>query len=100
MNAKIMILVSLIILLISSCAYNEGIIQKDNIAYLKLIGNLNEISLQIDDGNINQLIEISDNTIFEVQPGTHIITIRRNSEIIVKRKLYFDNQITKEVNVK
>ena len=100
MNTKIMILVSLIVLLISSCAYNEGIIQKDNTAYLKLTGNINNISMQIDDGKINQLTKISDNTIFEIQPGTHIITIRRNSEIIVKRKLYFDNQITKEVNLK
>ena len=100
MNTKIMILVSLIVLLISSCAYNEGIIQKDNTAYLKLTGNTDNISMQIDDGEINQLIEISDNTIYEIQPGTHIITVRRNSEIIVKRKLYFDNQITTEVNVK
>jgi len=100
MKSKLILLVGLLILLISSCAYNDGIIQKDNIAYLKLTGNLNEISLQIDDGSINQLIDISEDTIYEIKLGIHIITVRRNSEIIVKRKLYFDNQITKEVVVK
>lgn len=100
MKIKLSILLSLIILISCSCAYNEGVIQKDNIAYLKLTGNLNEISLQIDDGKEIQLIDNLDNTVYEIQPGVHVITIRRNTEIIVQRKLYFDNQITKEVNVK
>lgn len=90
----------LVFFLLTNCAYNEGVIQKDNTAYLKLTGNTENISLQIDDGKEIQLTEILDNTVYEIEPGTHVITIRRYSEIIVQRKLYFDNQITKEVKVK
>lgn len=100
MKYKSIMFLGLIILLIGGCTYNSGVIQKDNVAYLKIAGNLNGISLQVDDGNINQLIDASEDTVYEISPGVHIITIRRNSEIVVKRKLYFDNQITKEVMVK
>jgi hypothetical protein len=90
----------LVLFLLTNCAYNEGVIQKDNTSYLKLTGDTKNISLQIDDGKEIQLTEILDNTVYEIEPGTHVITVRRNSEIIVQRKLYFDNQITKEVKVK
>lgn len=100
MKSAIKIFIILIFCFLNNCAYNEGVIQKDNTSYLKLTGNTENISLQIDDGKEIQLSEILDNTVYEIDPGTHIITIRRNSEIIVQRKLYFDNQITKEVKVK
>ena len=55
---NIPILISIIAWLISACTYNEGVIQKDNIAYHKIKGDLcnNNISLQIDDDKINKLI--------------------------------------------
>ena len=89
-----------LIVFLSSCAYNSGVIQKDNISYLKLVGKLQNISLQIDDGAITQLNEISIDTVYEIKPGVHIIKVRRDSKLVIERKLYFGNQITREVKVK
>jgi hypothetical protein len=82
-----------------SCSYNQGVVQKDEIAFLKLTGNVENISIQIDNGEILPIIS-KDNTVYEIKPGVHIIRVRRDSEIIVERKLFFDNQVTREVNVK
>ncbi|MDP8269151.1 MAG: hypothetical protein P9L97_10515 [Candidatus Tenebribacter davisii] len=92
--------VILVFSLLTGCAYNAGIIQKEDISYIKLTGNLVEISLQIDDNEIIPLIEPTDNTVYEIDPGLHLIRVYRNGEMIVKRNLFFDGNITKEVNVK
>lgn len=100
MNMKIVVLLSIVVIIISGCSYNEGVIQKDDVAYLKLTGNLYNITLQIGDEAITEILDSSKNSIYEIKPGTHTITVRRDSQIIVKRKIYFDNQIIREVNIK
>jgi len=100
MRLKYIISIILLAIMFSGCAYNDGIVQKDNIAYLKLTGNIANISLQIDDNEIIPLIELDEDTIFEIEPGVHIVKVLRNNQIIVNRELFFDNNITKEVNVK
>lgn len=100
MKLYLKILVTLSSIILFSCAYNQGVIQKDDVSYLKLTGNLNNITLQIDDGEIIKLKDFNDKTVYEIKPGVHIITIRRDNKVIVERKLYFNNQTTREVNVK
>ncbi|MFC1887178.1 hypothetical protein ACFLYK_00040 [Candidatus Cloacimonadota bacterium] len=83
------------------CAAQQGIIQKEDISYLQLVGDLNNITFQIDDGVLTAVdSEIEDVVLYEVKPGIHVITVFRNNEMIVKRELFFDNQIIKEVSVK
>jgi len=100
MRLKSIFYVILLFGILSGCAYNEGVVQKDNIAYLKLTGNIANISLQIDEEEIIPLIELDENTVFEIKPGMHIVKVLRDNKIIVNRELFFGNQITKEVNVK
>jgi len=100
MKLKSIFYTILLLGILSGCAYNEGIVQKEDTAYLKLTGNTANISLQIDDDRIIPLIELDENTVFEIKPGMHIVKVFRNNKIVVNRELFFSNQITKEVNVK
>ena len=100
MKSYFKILVTLFCIILFGCAYNQGVIQKDDVSYLKLTGNLNKISLQIDEDAIIELTNFNNKTVYEIKPGVHIVTIRRDNKVIVERKLYFNNQTTREVNVK
>lgn len=100
MRLKYLFSIIILAIMFSGCAYNEGIVQKDNIAYLKLTGNIANISLQIDNNEITPLVELDEDTIFEIKPGVHIVKVLRDNKIIVNRELFFDNNVTKEVNVK
>ena len=100
MRLKYLFSIIILAIMFSGCAYNEGIVQKKNIAYLKLTGNIANISLQIDNNEIIPLVELDEDTIFEIKPGVHIVKVLRDNKIIVNRELFFDNNVTKEVNVK
>jgi len=99
---KVIIAVSIIslILLVSGCAMNEGIIQTDEFAYLKLIGNLENVTLQINEDPIVTVDPEREDVVYQVIPGTHLVTIYKENKVIIQRKMYFDNKITKEINVK
>ncbi len=88
------------LLLLSGCAYNQGVVQHEETAFLKLIGNLENASLQIDDNQVIVIEKPDKDIVYQIKPGTHIITVYKNGEIVVKRELYFDDQITREVTVK
>jgi hypothetical protein len=91
-----------IVLLLAGCAFNydRGTVQHEEAAFLKLTGNLENAYLAIDD-NAPVMIEESDTElVYQIKPGTHIITVTRNGAVVVKRELYFDDQVTREVAVK
>jgi len=90
----------LLLLFIAGCATNRGAVQHEDAAYLKLTGNLENTFLAIDDNAPVQIEEPDKNFVYQLKPGIHIITVTRNGEVLVKRELYFDDQITREVAVK
>lgn len=91
-----------IILLLTGCAFNydRGAVQHEETAYLKLTGNLENAYLAIDDNAPVMIEEPDKNIVYQIEPGTHIITVTRNGAVVVKRELYFDDQITREVEVR
>lgn len=94
-------LVLFVFLFIISCAYKEGVVQKADRSYLKFVGNLKNITVQIDDMqpfSINDSSS-SNNKSYQVKSGKHTIIVSRNSQIIVKRLLFLDNGVTKEVQI-
>ena len=98
---KLIILLTLMFTLLAfGCASNAGVVQKDETSYLKLTGNTHNLTIQIDEGPVTSIVIHNDNTLFEIKPGTHTITIRRDSVVISQRKIFFDDQVTREVNVK
>ncbi len=98
---KKVILVLFLLVFILSCGLKEGVIQKSDKSYLKFVGNLKNITVQIDD---MQPLTINDssssnNRAYQVKPGKHTITVSRDGQIIVKRLLFLDNGVTKEVQI-
>ena len=101
MKSKILrYLFSILLIVLSGCTINQEITQKDNIAYLRLLGNTSGISIQIDSGDFKSNEEMESNGIFSLSPGTHSVKIMRDGKVVLHRKLYFANQIIKEVIVK
>ncbi|MCF7919003.1 MAG: hypothetical protein K9N06_03695 [Candidatus Cloacimonetes bacterium] len=93
-------LISLILIITGCTTVNTTIIQKDEAAFLKLTGNLENVTMQIDDGSLVQVDPEKPDVVYQIKPGTHIVTIFRAGEIVVQRELYFDDKITREIDLR
>jgi len=101
MKKLILGIVIVLLMFLAGCAANQqGVVQYEEAAYLKLTGNLENAYLAIDDNPPVLIEEPQDNFVYQLTPGTHIITVTRDGKLLVKRELYFDDQITREVEVK
>jgi len=92
----------LLLIFLAGCAATtqQGVIQHEEAAYLKLTGNLENAYLAIDDNPPVLIEEPLEDFVYQLTPGTHIITVTRDGKLLMKRELYFDDQITREVEVK
>jgi len=98
-------------LLIASCGYKEGVIQKSDRSFLKFTGNIGNASVHIDGGEpfvlkkyvINPQGEkekvYHDNKLYQVTTGKHTVKVYRGNNLIVKRILILDNNVIKEVYI-
>jgi hypothetical protein len=98
-----------LLLIIASCGYKEGIIQPSDKSYLKFSGNVENVSVQIDNGEpfvLKSYITQSggqerkirpDKKLYQVSPGRHTIKIFRDGILIVDRILILDNNVIKEI---
>lgn len=96
--SRTLAIIFLVVLSLSACAYNEGVIQPAEQSFLKFTGNPEGASVQIDQSQPFELNDVS-GKIYKVQPGKHIIKIFRNGNLLVDRVLILDNETTKEVDV-
>ena len=99
---KKVVLLFLGILILQSCGYQEGVVQKEEKSYIKFTGNLANISVQIDD--TNQFVlhsdtqsNTGDNKLYQISPGKHSIKAYRDGSLVVSRIIFLDNQATAEV---
>jgi len=89
-----------------ACGYQEGVIQKADMSYLKFIGNLPNAVVQIDEMPPFEL-KISPNstnpqnlnTLYQVSPGRHHIVVTRGGNLLVDRVVLLDNHATMEVQI-
>lgn len=102
---KKVILFFLGMLFIYACGYQEGIVQKAEKSFIRFSGNLENVTIQIDDMTPFTLKSIADsekNTtddkkLYQVSPGRHSVKVYRGGNIIVNRILFIDNHATTEV---
>ncbi len=106
---KKILLICLLILLLASCGYKEGIIQKAEQSYLKFTGNWQAALVQIDDikpfklrgieGSSEAGAEVSapEGKLYQISPGRHDIKIYKSGNVVVNRILLLENQATTEV---
>jgi len=99
---KKIILLLLGILILHACGYQEGIVQKGEKSFIKFAGNLENISVQLDD--MKQFVFKSgsesgtdDNKLYQVSPGKHVLKVYRDGNLIINRILFLDDQATAEV---
>jgi hypothetical protein len=95
---KFSIPIILVSLFIISCGgYNTGIVQKTEKGFFKFVGNINSVTVAIDDGEGLSLDPKTE--VYQVKPGKHSIKIYRNNQLILDRVVIVDNQTTMEIQI-
>lgn len=112
---RISILISLSVLLsffLTGCGYHEGVIQSDSKSYLWFTGNINNAVVYIDDNApfslktvtyideaTGEKKENAELTHYQISPGKHDIIVKRDSIVVVNRKILLGSGITKEISI-
>ena len=92
---KRLFLVLLTLSLVFACHYQSGIVQRAEKGFIKFTGNIENVSVQIDDA---APFTISDeNKLYQVSPGRHTVKAYRNQNLVVDRVLIIDNETTTEI---
>ncbi len=95
---KLSMFIFLISFLFISCGgYNEGVVQKAEKGFLKFVGDINTVTVAIDEGegfSLDPKIEV-----YQVKPGKHSLKVYRNNQLIVNRVVLVDNQTTMEIQI-
>ena len=99
---KKIILLLLGILILHACGYQEGVVQKGEKSFIKFAGNLENVSVQLDDTSQFALKSgsesgIDENKLYQVSPGKHSLKVYRDGNLIINRILFLDDQATAEV---
>jgi hypothetical protein len=89
-------LVLLLILSITACGYITGTVQRAERSSVMFSGNLEGVSVQIDD--LEPFAPLY-RTHYHIPPGKHTLMAYRHGELVVKRVIYLENQVTTEVYV-
>jgi len=92
------------------CGFNEGIIQKQELGFLKFVGDSGDVVVQIDgDSRIptgtagaaegRNSVDVGENVVYQLPPGKHTIKVYRDGKLVVNRIVVLDNQVVTEVLV-
>ncbi len=93
---KKIVLSLLLILSITACGYITGTVQKAERSSLMFSGNLEGVTVQIDD--LEPFAPVY-RTHYHISPGKHTLIAHRHGELVVKRVIYLENQVTTEIYV-
>ncbi|MDD8018709.1 MAG: hypothetical protein PHP42_10085 [Bacteroidota bacterium] len=83
--------------IISCGGYNEGVIQKSERGQLKFVGNVLQASVSIDDGE-SFVLDKAD-VVYQIKPGTHVVKVYKNNQLVVNRNVFVDNGVTMEIEI-
>ena len=89
-------IVCIMFLLLVGCAYNTGTVQIAKKSYLQFSGNIEGVSVIIDENDAFSL-STEEDTLYQLNPGKHTLKIFRNSNLIVDRIIFLENQGTMEI---
>ena len=84
-------------LLVSCGGSNEGIVQKNEQAQIKFVGNILQSSASIDDGEVFT-IEKAD-VVYTLKPGTHVVKVFKSNQLVVNRSVFIENGVTMEIAI-
>ena len=93
-NLKFIIL---IVIFLASCNYKQGVVEYERISFIKFTGELSDVKVAID--SVFFKISNDENILYEISPGKHTVTVKRNGFIKVHRNLLFGSGIIKEIRI-
>ncbi len=83
-------------LLLSACGYVEGTVQKAEKSYLVFLGDLEEATVQIDG---MEPFTPSSGKQYQVSPGKHTVAAFKKENLVLKRVVLLENQVTTEIRI-
>ncbi len=104
---KLLLLFALLSVVVA-CGYREGVIQKEPKSFLWLTGNVDQAVITIDEGQPIILTRytgthpeqsVEDFRYYQVSPGKHRITAKKNNEIVVDRILIIGDGDIREIQI-
>ena len=100
MPKKYFIFITLILFgFCNGCGLHEGVVQKEAKSYIYFTGNSLDAVVFIDDLAPITISEDSDNTHFEISPGTHTVVVKKSGKEVVNRRILLGSGITREISI-
>jgi hypothetical protein len=105
-SMKKIIFSSLLLFFLFSCGFyghREQSKQISNECYLSFTGNLENVSVAIDEAEqffpIKNNESFSSDNLYKISPGNHRIQVYKNDKLIIDEKFYLGSQETKKVEI-
>ena len=106
MMAKKLMFLSLLLFLIVSCGYYEGVVQPTPRSYMSFMGNVDGATAIIDDAitlNLYKELRGSEGekkpVLFQITPGKHKLIVTKMGREVVNRVVIIGDGATKEIEV-
>lgn len=91
-------LITLLLTFFAGCGYKEGVVTEDTKSYLYFTGELDDVTVSIDNSEEFEVKEGRDNR-YKLKPGKHLIEVYRDGTKIIQREIFLGNGIAKEIEV-
>lgn len=82
-------------LVAAGCGTRSTRTQTAEHSQFKFTGDFSGVSIQIDDGERFT----PESRYYRVSTGTHEVRVYRNDELVVHKKIFLDDQVTREIHV-
>ena len=83
-------------LLLSACGYIEGTVQKAEKSYIVFLGDMEQVRVQIDD---RESFTPSAGKQYQISPGKHTVAAFKKENLVLKRIILLENQVTTEIRI-
>lgn len=93
------ILVLLVVCGVTACGYKDGIENRDSRAYLYFTGYTKQVEVLVDEVPLGLGRHVSSNDRYQIQPGQHLIEVKRQGQSIVRRQIYVVEGAAKEIQI-
>lgn len=90
------ILTLLVICGITACGYKDGVENRDSRSYLYFTGDTKQAEVLVDDVSLDLGKHVTTNDRFQIQPGQHLVEVKRHGQSIVRRQIYVTDGAAKE----
>lgn len=93
------ILVLLVFCGVTACGYKDGVENRDSRSYLYFTGYTKQAEVLVDDVPLGLGRHVSSNDRYQIQPGQHLVEVKRQGQSIVRRQIYITEGAAKEIQI-